>query len=622
MGAVRYIVDGLTNVITGLGTRADARTARVYMSPIVSSQQIEAAYEASAMLRKVINIPATDRVRAWRDWQAEKDQIELLEAEEERLDLVSKVKQAEVLRGLGGGAIILIAAGDPATPINVTTKGGLVAINVVSRWHLTGQNWVEDLSKEDYCKPEYWQMSGSGQQTRIHPSRVVCFPGDPLPSIHKGNWEDRFWGSGRAPSLIEPAQNLDEALATFCALIKDALNVDVGIPGLMDIASSTEGEDRLKKRLGLMVTGSSIFNGRVYDKGDEDGKGGESIDRHQVTWTGIPDLIRVYAEALSAASGIPVTRLWETSAKGLNATGAGDDRNWKEVVETGQKLETKPCLDKIDAALIPSALGSNPAEVWWEFAPLSIPTEKEETDRFKIWTEAMDRVAMSGALPDIVFTKVYQNGLIENGWAPGIEAALDEVPGGERFPEGPTEEEIRAEERAAQQAKGGDQNLPAGLNDAAPRPLYVQRKLLNGGDLIKWAESQGFETTLPADDMHVTVLYSRTAVDPMKMGEGWSSDPDGGLVVKAGGPRAVERLGENAVVLLFASWSIVSRHNEMVEAGGSHDYPEYQPHVTLSYTVPVGVDLEAIKPYAGELRFGPEIFEPLDLDWKSKISEA
>jgi len=38
--------------------------------------------------------------------------------------------------------------------------------------------------------------------------------------------------------------------------------------------------------------------------------------------------------------------------------------------------------------------------------------------------------------------------------------------------------------------------------------------------------------------------------------------------------------------------------------------------------VPEGFDPATVKPYAGELRFGPEIFEPLDLDWKSKIEEA
>lgn len=94
------------------------------------------------------------------------------------------------------------------------------------------------------------------------------------------------------------------------------------------------------------------------------------------------------------------------------------------------------------------------------------------------------------------------------------------------------------------------------------------------------------------------------------------------MVIKPGGPRALERFGEGAVVLQFASWSLVSRHEDMVRAGASHDFPEYLPHITITYEAPEGLDLATIVPYSGELRFGPEIFEPLDLDWKAGIEEG
>lgn len=618
MGMMRQLYDGLQNVVTGLGTRHDARMGRSYFAQHMTPQQIEDAYDGSAMLRKAISIPATDRVRAWRDWQAEADQIEALEAEEGRHELQAKVKLCEVLRGLGGGAMVLVAAGDPAMPINVTGKGGLVAVNVVTRWHLSGQNWNEDLASADYGKPEYWEITGSKTRTRIHPSRVVCFRGEPMPSIWSGTWEDRFWGKGKVPTLLEPAQNLDEALSTFAAMIKDALNIDIGIPGLLDLVATDAGENKIMRRLSLMQEGSSVIRAKVYDKGDPDGKGGESIDRHQVTWTGIPEVIRVYAEALSAASDIPVTRLWGTSAKGLNATGEGDEKNWRETVETGQKLETKPCLEQIDVALIPSALGSRPPEVWWQFAPLSIPTEKEETDRFKMWTDAMEKVSLSGAIPEVAYNKAYQTGLVEGGWMPGLEGALAEIPEAERF--GGAAEPDDTDPSAMQAgAEVYDPRLAA--NDAKPMPLYVRRDLLNGADLITWAKENGFTSTLPAEDMHVTVLYSKVPVDPMKMGETWGNQDDGGLTIKAGGPRALEKFGEGAIVLQFASWNLVHRHDEMVRNGASHDFEEYLPHVTISYDPPEGFDIEAVKPFNGELRFGPEIFERIDPEWKSKIGQ-
>ncbi|WP_169542500.1 anti-CBASS protein Acb1 family protein [Sphingomonas baiyangensis] len=461
---LRNITDSLTNALTGLGTRSDARTARVYRALQLSGRHIEEAFEGSAMLRKAITIPATDRVRAWRDWQADGDQIEALEAEEQRHQIKAKVRQAEVLRGLGGGALILITAGDPMLPVNERTisKGALQALNVVSRWHLSAHDWIDDLASPDYGKPRYWEINTTGRRTRLHPSRVVCFTAEPLPSIYRASYEDRFWGRGRVPSLLEPAQNLDEALATFGSLIKDALNVDLGVSGLLNQIATEEGEALLMRRFAAMRAGMGALNAVVYDKGDAEGKGGESIDRHQVTWAGIPDIIRVYAEALSAASDIPVTRLWGTSPKGLNATGEHDDGNWNKMVETGQELELRPCLDQLDAVLIPSALGSRPAEIWWKFAPLDVPSEKAETDRFKVWVDSAEKVQLSGAIPDRAFAKAYQNGLTENGWMPGLEGALAEEPKETRFGGMPEDDGTDPSEIVAGQGREVIGDLPGG----------------------------------------------------------------------------------------------------------------------------------------------------------------
>lgn len=144
-----------------------------------------------------------------------------------------------------------------------------------------------------------------------------------------------------------------------------------------------------------------------------------------------------------------------------------------------------------------------------------------------------------------------------------------------------------------------------GVDDRAP--LYVSRALL-GNDLKRWAERNGLKPFVA--DPHVTVLYSKTPVDWFDMGDSWGN-MDGTVVVEPGGPRKIERLGdEGAIVLRFASPYLRYRHDSMVERGASHDYPEYIPHVTLTYDAK-DVDIDAIEPFIGELRFGPEIFAPI-----------
>lgn len=151
-------------------------------------------------------------------------------------------------------------------------------------------------------------------------------------------------------------------------------------------------------------------------------------------------------------------------------------------------------------------------------------------------------------------------------------------------------------------------------------PCYVSRKLLNADELVKWAKSQGFSTTVPPEKMHVTVLYSKVAFDWFKVEEDWATF-DGKMTIAAGGPREVVELGpEGAVVLRFQARALEYRHDEMVEAGASHDYDTFKAHVTFTYE-PGEVDLSKVEPYNGKLEFGPEIFAEIDDGWKDKLVE-
>lgn len=137
-------------------------------------------------------------------------------------------------------------------------------------------------------------------------------------------------------------------------------------------------------------------------------------------------------------------------------------------------------------------------------------------------------------------------------------------------------------------------------------PVYVCRYLVNAEDFVAWAKSQGFGTVIDPKDLHVTIAYSRQPMD-------WPTAQDNRLVLRPSPNRTVERLGdEGAVVLRFDSKALASRWDELRKKGASWDHDEYRPHVTISYRVPEDFDLEAVKPYDGELVFGPEDVRPLD----------
>lgn len=619
-----YATDSLMNAMTGQGTHSDWRMANRYVRLAMAPNMIAAAYDGSGMMAKVIDIPALDKVRAWRNWQATAEQITAIEKEEKRLRLRQKVRQAEIYRGLGGAALILGLPGDPASPAPAKIgKGDLAYIHVVSRAQLAIGEIIDDYEDPDYGKPAFYGYSSTKGQQTLHPSRVIAFPGDPVANITGVSAEDLFWGKSRVERVLEAVQNSDSANGAFASLVTKVRNTVIKIPGLTDIVSTAEGEAALSKRLQAMVLGESLYNATLVSAGSGADDPGEDVDFRQVNWAGIPDVMTAFAQFIAAVSDIPITRLLGRSPAGMNATGEHDTANWNKMISAGQELDLGPCMDDLDRYLIPSALGSADDAIYYEWAPLDVPTEKELADTFKTFMEAADKLQMTGAVPEPAFAEALQNAVIERGYLPGLEGALEKVPEAERFGGKPEPE--------PNPMGGGDDpdpsalqanNQDAWITDASPRPLYVSRKLLNAADLVAWAKSNGFTTALPASDMHVTVLYSRTAVDPMKLGRDWREDEQGQIIVRPGGPRAIERLGENAVVLSFACPDLVWRHNEMVEAGGSHDYPEYQPHVTLTYEAPDSLDLDAVEPFGGKLIFGPERFEPLDLDWKEKVKEA
>jgi phage gp29-like protein len=288
--------------------------------------------------------------------------------------------------------------------------------------------------------------------------------------------------------------------------------------------------------------------------------------------------------------------------------------NAQAQVHAGVKLE----VVKADADLLCESFNAGPAR-WWskmnfgpDVAPPRVVRLVEEEADLKLLAETDAVLANQGWVrSDESFSDTYGDGYERKAEAAPVAAANAPKPD-----KPATNDNFAATATAEQKDK-------AALSFAAtdPRPLYVYRSLKNSGELLKWAKAQGFTTTLPAADLHCTITYSKRAVDWLKMGSSWGP-ANGELIVSAGGPRLVEPLGDGgAVVLHFASDDFEWRHEQMVEDGASWDFPEYHPHITISYDGALA-DLSAVQPYQGKLVFGPEIFEPLDEDWRAGIKEA
>jgi hypothetical protein len=214
-----------------------------------------------------------------------------------------------------------------------------------------------------------------------------------------------------------------------------------------------------------------------------------------------------------------------------------------------------------------------------------------------------ETLGRTGLISPPALSAAVVNDLVESGIYPGLEQAVEEDP---------IDWDAELEHAEAMKEKELEPTpapVVAGkVKDAAPRTLYVKRKVLNAAAILKWAKAQGLPELMPGSELHVTIVYSKAEVDWFKIGESWSGE----LKIAAGGPRLVERFG-NYVAILFASTELQWRHRQAVEAGASHDYDEYQPHVSIAWSESP-IDLTDVEPYQGEIVLGPEIFEEVKDD--------
>lgn len=154
------------------------------------------------------------------------------------------------------------------------------------------------------------------------------------------------------------------------------------------------------------------------------------------------------------------------------------------------------------------------------------------------------------------------------------------------------------------------------MEDATrPRTLYMRRNVKNGAALVAWARSAGVKHPMDPAQLHVTIVYSKTPLDWMKVGAAWEAE----IKVPAGGPRVMERFGDKgAIVLAFRSNELEWRHSAAIEAGASTDFPDYQPHITISW-LDIDLDVDTVEPYQGEIILGPEMFSEIDENWKAEL---
>jgi uncharacterized protein len=140
---------------------------------------------------------------------------------------------------------------------------------------------------------------------------------------------------------------------------------------------------------------------------------------------------------------------------------------------------------------------------------------------------------------------------------------------------------------------------------------------MNSEAIKDWAKQQGFATCLPDGDLHVTVAFDKKKHD-------WRDlplDAPSSVDVLHPDERKVEEFRNNAIVLEIYSVELFARWAELIQSGLHWKWPDYRPHITITYNMPEHLDVSKVTPFDGVIELGPEVATEVIWDVRNKIDE-
>ena len=380
--------DSLQNVMTGLGTQISKREHNKFqLGQLWGQGELEAAYQSNWIARKIVDIPADDMTREWREIKcSDADEIR---REEDRLLVPQTVNEAlSWARLFGGSAILMLTDQDLEKPLDPEKVGlgGLKRLIVFDRYEMVPEtiNTYNPLAA-NFLQPDYYTIYQGSQ--RIHWTHFVRFLGAKLPRRQRiQTWG---WGDSELRKCLEDVKDIVAAKGGLAELMQEA-NVDVVTrDGLADDIVTDQGA-RIEQRYAMYSLMKSAFKLSLLD-------GDEKLDRHTLNLSGVAPVMDMFFTWLSGAADIPETRFFGSSAKGLNATGEGDLKNYYDSIRSLQNSQLDHPMRTLDEVLVRSAVGNMPSDFNYDWRRLYQLNRKEEAEARRIEIET-DVIALDAGL--------------------------------------------------------------------------------------------------------------------------------------------------------------------------------------------------------------------------------
>lgn len=406
--------DSFYNLVAQLGTTKDKRVHGVFGYHEIDDVELENMYEFDWLSGKVIEIPVDDATRNWRTITAPsiEDKLTEIREAEKRIGVKPVFNEAQKWADLYRGAVaFMILRGD--TPVeepldlNTIKEGDLERLEVFDATQVSP--YIEntnDITAPYYRKPSHYSADGVSQ---VHASRVLRFDGIKLP--WRAMSRRGYWGASRLQRFYDALRNSRSVVDSIASMVFEAKLDVISVPNLYQELASPNGVTKIIERFRLADQVKSFNNMLLLDAK-------EVFDRKATSFAGLGDLMQQYMVQNSAAADIPVTRLFGESAKGLNATGEGDERNYANRISSDQENKFDPPLYQFDQVFARSVLGYMPDDWKSTWNPLRQQTEQEVSEIEDKNSQRDERYLRNGVVTEAVVAAQLQED--------GVYSAIDD----------------------------------------------------------------------------------------------------------------------------------------------------------------------------------------------------
>ncbi len=384
---------GLENLVVGMGSAMDKTQASRYKSPQnILQTDAEDTYRASWLARKMTNLMADEMFREWItvSWDGSGDNLHdvtKVTDEIKNLNVRWSARSCKRWSRLYGGAAFVCGLGtdDLALPFDraKVKRGDLRWLRPFDRYRLIAvpAPLTPEPESPNYGMPNFYQLmnvngtpiTGSSNGL-VHWTRVIRFEGEEVPWFKFR--QNGFWHDSTLLSIVDSLKGYDTTTSGIANMVFDA-NVDVmGSTDLIGQIAKKDGKKVIHDRYSTGAYLKSMFRMLIIDKDKE------SYERKSFAFSGLSQVMNEFRIDCAGAGEYPVTKLFGTSATGLNATGEGDQTSWYDTVAGRQEAELAPPLFELVKLVTGSVLGRIPEGIKIEFDPLWQMSEAQSADVF------------------------------------------------------------------------------------------------------------------------------------------------------------------------------------------------------------------------------------------------